>query len=88
MTETSLRRLERRHEPRLNTKIGAEIVFGAGRRRVACIIRNLSRGGARLEFAAWTREIPQTFDLVRPDHRTQPCRVVWRALKELGVAFV
>lgn len=65
----------------------ATIVFDNGRTRLDCVIRNLSEGGAKLEFAT-VRGIPQAFDLLVPGHRSQTCRVAWRALKEMGVQFV
>jgi len=80
-------RLEKRLTPRRNTMIQAQIVFGGGRSRIDCTIRNLSESGAKLEVAS-VGSIPQTFDLVAPDHRPHPCRVIWRALKELGVEFL
>lgn len=67
--------------------IRAEIVFNGGRGRATCIIRNLSESGAKLEVAS-VGGIPQTFDLIAAGHRPHPCRVVWRALKELGVQFL
>ena len=67
--------------------IRAQIVFGGGRGRVDCIIRDLSDGGARLEVSS-VGGIPQTFDLMAPGHRPHSCRVAWRALKELGVQFL
>jgi hypothetical protein len=79
-------RLEKRLAPRRNTMIEAEIAFDGGRTRIGCIIRNLSEGGAKLEVAA-VKAIPNSFDLLAPGHRPQACRVVWRALKELGVEF-
>ena len=66
--------------------IVATIVYDGGRTRLDCLIRNLSDGGAKLEFAT-VRGIPQSFDLLVPGHRPQHCRVAWRALKELGVQF-
>lgn len=67
--------------------IEARIVFSGGYKRIDCIIRDLSDGGARLEVAS-VGSIPQTFDLIAPGHRPHSCRVAWRALKELGVQFV
>jgi hypothetical protein len=80
-------RLEKRLSPRRNTMINATIVFDGGKGRRKCIIRNLSDGGAKLELAS-VNGVPTTFDLLVPGHRTHHCRVVWRALKELGVQFV
>lgn len=80
-------RLEKRLAPRRNTAIRAQIVFNGGRGKSDCIIRNLSDSGAKLEVAT-VGNIPQTFDLIAPGHRPHPCRVVWRALRELGVVFL
>jgi len=66
--------------------IEATVVFDGGRSRMRCIIRNLSDSGAKLEVAS-VANIPRTFDLVVGKVRPQPCIVVWRAVKELGVQF-
>lgn len=78
---------DRRLHPRRNTMIVAVAVFDAGRTRVGCVIRDISEGGAKIEFPT-VRGIPQTFDLQIPGHPTRACRVAWRALKELGVQFL
>jgi len=78
---------EKRLQPRRNTMIIATIVFDGGRTRLDCVIRNLSEGGAKLEFPT-VRGVPQSFDLIVPGHRPYHCRVAWRALKELGVQFI
>jgi hypothetical protein len=83
----SLSRRENRLQPRRNTMIVATVVYDGGRTRLDCVIRNLSDGGAKLEFAT-VRGIPQSFDLMVPGHQPQHCRVAWRALKELGVQFM
>jgi hypothetical protein len=82
-----LGRRENRLQPRRNTMIVATAVFDGGRTRLDCVIRNLSEGGAKLEFAT-VRGIPQSFDLLVPGHRPHHCRVAWRALKELGMQFM
>ena len=76
--------LERRIAPRRNTNIKAEISFGHV--RLDCIIRNVSDTGARLEVAK-VAGIPDVILLHTPGHRPQTCRVVWRALRELGVEY-
>ena len=81
-----LTRRENRLQPRRNTMIVAVAVFDGGRTRLDCVIRNLSDGGAKLEFAT-VRGIPNAFDLLVPGHAPHHCRVAWRALKELGVQF-
>ena len=80
-------RLEKRISPRRNTMISAHIVFEGGRRQIECVIRNLSDGGAKLEVAS-VRGIPDQFQLLVPQHRPQQCRVVWRAVREMGVQFL
>jgi hypothetical protein len=62
------------------------IVFNRGRSTIDCTVRNISSRGARLEVASVVG-IPDAFFLAMPDAGTQACRVVWRRLKELGVAF-
>ena len=79
-------RWERRLAPRRNTAIEAKIVFAGGSSERPCIVRNVSESGARIEVAS-VRGIPDTFDLVVPGHYPQPCRIAWRALKEMGVAY-
>ena len=75
---------ERRIAPRRNTRIQAAISFGNV--RLSCIIRNVSDTGAKLEVAK-VAGIPDVVLLHAPGHRPQSCRVVWRALKELGVEY-
>lgn len=66
--------------------IEATIVFDGGRTKMPGIIRNLSETGAKIEVALVSR-IPRTFDLVVPNAQPQPCLVVWRSMKEMGVQF-
>ncbi len=80
-------RLEKRLSPRRNVIIPAMIVFEGGRTRIRCTIRNISETGSKLEVAS-VAGIPRTFDLVVDNIAPQPCFVVWRSLKELGVQFV
>jgi hypothetical protein len=77
--------LERRIAPRRNTTIQATIAFGFST-TIPCIIRNVSETGAKLEVSKVTG-IPDRFDLIVPGHRPQPCRVAWRAMKEMGVEY-
>lgn len=78
--------MERRLSPRRIANIEAKIVFDAGRSVRPCIVRDLSEGGAKLEVAT-VAGIPPTFDLILPGRPPQPCRVAWRALKEMGVSY-
>jgi hypothetical protein len=79
--------VERRIVSRRTTLKGGRIAFNAGRSTVDCTVRNLSNKGAKLLVNSVVG-IPDTFDLVLADHSRQACRVIWRSLKELGVAFV
>ena len=78
---------DHRRSLRIPTNAPAMIAFNGGRSRVACVIRNISEGGAKLEVERLVRDIPQTFDLLVPGRPARACRVVWRALKELGISF-
>jgi hypothetical protein len=78
---------EQRLSPRRNVTIPAKVVFDGGRRRIDCIIRNLSDGGAKLELPS-VSGLPNTFDLIVQGHRPHGCRVAWRALREVGVQFI
>jgi len=71
---------------RRRTLRGARIVFNAGRSTINATVRNLSAKGAKLEVSSVVG-VPDTFDLVVDGTARQPCRVVWRTLKELGVEF-
>jgi hypothetical protein len=78
-------KLERRIAPRRNTYIEATIAGGG--RQVPCIVRNVSDTGAKLEVER-VAGVPDRFELLVPGHRPQACRVVWRAMKEMGVEYV
>jgi hypothetical protein len=80
--ETEQRALQRR-----STLKGGKIAFNGGRSTIDCTVRNLSAQGAKLQVSSVVG-IPDTFDLVLADHSRQPCRVIWRRLKEVGVEFV
>lgn len=77
---------ERRRVPRHRTLKAGNIRFNrAG--SIDCRVRNLSAAGAMLEVAGQLG-IPEEFALViDSDHFRQNCRVIWRTLTRLGVAF-
>jgi hypothetical protein len=56
---------------------GAHISFKGHGLAIACTVRNLSDGRARLKVAS-PIGIPDTFDLVLDDATTRPCRVTRR----------
>jgi hypothetical protein len=86
MTMLSPTQSENRNTQRRTTLKGGRIVFNAGRSTIDARVRNLSARGAKLQVASVVG-IPDTFDLLLDGHSRQPCRVVWRTLKELGVEF-
>jgi hypothetical protein len=54
---------------------------------IDCTVRNISKSGAALDVAS-PLGIPQNFILLVPaDDLRQPCHVVWRKEKRIGVAF-
>lgn len=75
-----------RSATRRKTLKGGRIIFNAGRSTIDCTIRDLSAKGAKLQVTSVVG-IPNTFDLSIGGADRQPCLVVWRSLKELGVAF-
>jgi hypothetical protein len=77
---------DNRAAQRHRTLKAGRIIFNAGRSTIDCTVRNLSRSGARLQVPSVVG-IPASFDLSISGGGVQPCRVVWRSLKELGVAF-
>ena len=83
---TASQQTENRTTQRRTTLKGGRIVFNAGRSTISATVRNLSAKGAKLGVSSVVG-VPDTFDLMLDGHARQPCRVVWRTLKELGVAF-
>ena len=65
-------------------KVGTIAFTGAA---IDCTVRNLSETGAALEVASVVG-IPTEFSLViSSDSVNRKCRVVWRKLNRIGVAF-
>jgi hypothetical protein len=76
---------ESRRAPRRNVLRAARISFG--KKRLTCMVRNLSATGASIEGAKLT-QVPDTFTLVLEMESTErPCRVVWRKKARIGVRF-
>lgn len=67
-------------------KAGSIVLANGG--VIGCTIRNLSTTGASVEVTT-PMGIPDEFSLtVEMEHRTRPCKVVWRKETRIGVAFV
>ncbi len=76
---------DRRSSPRIKTLKGAQIFWPTGH-PVKCIIRNLSKTGAKIEVHS---PVPGTFELVFDcDRSRRSCRVVWRKEPMMGVRFI
>jgi len=75
---------ERRMSPRMRMLKSGSILLGT--RSVACTVRNLSAGGACLEFDSIVG-IPAKFEFVLPERCRRACRVVWANGSRVGVQF-
>lgn len=82
--------LERREHLRLKTLKSGKVVFNRNASIIDCVIRDLSRAGARLRFAG-APILPEQFhlEIVMADgsKRREKCRVIWRRADEMGVVF-
>lgn len=76
---------ERRGGFRRRALLRATASFDRGFRSFDATIRNISEGGARLEFGDWPM-LPDRFDL-RWERARRSARVVWRNQMAVGVAF-
>ena len=78
---------DRRREPRHRVLKGGTLTFNNGYGALECVVRNLSAGGARLQFGD-TAAVPPRFDLrVSGESKALPARVRWRTITDVGVAF-
>jgi len=77
--------MEKRNVARQLVEVAATIEFGGG--GTACMVRNISDGGALLELTNAVH-IPENVSLVIPtEGKHLSCRVVWRKEKRIGVMF-
>ena len=54
----------------------------------ACIVRDLTKVGARIEVPS-DFDVPETFNMTFDGGRSiRPCRLLWRSLNELAVEFL
>jgi hypothetical protein len=70
--------------PRRNARLQARISFDY--REQPCIVKSVGEREARIEVAS-VAALPNQFDLLLPGHAPHHCRVLWRALKEVGVSY-
>lgn len=77
---------DRRRSIRQRTLKGASI-SNPGSQNVECVVRNMSKFGAGLVLEN-TIGIPDSFRLtIKPECVTRDCRVTWRSVYTMGVAF-
>lgn len=78
---------EQREKPRLRALKRAQIVFNNGRSAIDCTVRDSSAAGARLKIVT-SIGVPDRFVLsIITDDVRHECRVIWRRIDEIGVAY-
>ena len=77
---------ERRALPRQAVHLEAIIVTGGGLTRFDGAVLNMNAMGARVDVPD-DHELPESFYMLMPDHRLQPCRIVWREGMRVGLRF-
>ena len=78
---------ERRKTARSRVFKGTKLVINTSS-LIDCVVRNVTNAGARIQIAN-TVDIPETFGLSFDGGCTvQLCRIVWRSITEIGVAFL
>ena len=80
--------LERRQFPRDRVYYGGMVAFNARSSTLACVVRNFSPRGARIEFEEFSRDAPEQvdFEIAR---RGLSClaRLVWCDRNAAGLTF-
>lgn len=79
--------LDRRREHRGRTYLGGRVAFNNRWCTIDCLVRNMSRDGAKLEFVNPVL-VPDELDLIIPSRGdSRRVQVVWRRPTTLGVSF-
>lgn len=79
---------ERRQYRRGRTYLGGRIAFNNQYCAIECLVRNMSRNGAKRVFEG-TALLPGEFELTLPQNgEIRRARVVWRQQGEAGIAFL
>ena len=79
---------ERRRQERVRTYLGGTITFNHGWQSLGCLVRNLSREGARFDFSDGVM-LPDIVDLAIPQRgESRRVRIVWRRNDTVGAAFL
>jgi PilZ domain len=77
----------RRSQDRRTILKGAKIVFNNGKGVMVCRVRDLSPGGARLEFPP-RQAVPESFELHVVGQPVRRCERRWTRNNIVGVRFV
>ena len=77
----------RRGQDRRTILKGAKVVFNNGTGVLVCRVRDLSAGGARLEFAP-RQTVPESFELHVAGSPVRQCERRWQRNNIVGVRFV
>jgi hypothetical protein len=79
---------ERREFKRGRTYLGGRLAFNNQYCSIDCLVRNMSRNGAKLVFEGSVL-LPGEFDLTLPQKgESRRARVVWRRQDEAGITFL
>jgi hypothetical protein len=79
--------LERRQFPRNRVYYGGMVAFNARQSTLACVVRNFSNHGARIEFEN-SAALPDRVDFeIGRRSLSRPARLVWRNHNAAGLAF-
>ena len=80
---------DRRRYPRTDLGLNGSMFFGPNLPRRACIIVNISEGGARLHIGLLLDPADRFgLSLQPPDTFRRECKLVWRSEFEIGTKFV
>lgn len=79
--------LERRRQPRNKVYYGGLVAFNARNSTIACVVRNFSMVGAKIELEG-TALVPDQVDFeIGRKSLSCPARVIWRNRNEAGLVF-
>ena len=78
--------IEQRGAKRYTTLKKGNIIFNNAMCNVECLIRDLSKSGARVELPLW-HDLPKRFMLAIAGGPSRQCEVVWSVGNWLGVNF-
>ena len=81
---------EKRRSARHPMRRAAEVILGGDSPPIACVIWDMSDGGARLAVAYPLTDLPRSFILIMYKDRSvrRNCEVVWTDAHYVGVKFV